>query len=491
MLGVMRSNRQNPTFSRAARIGLIVAAWAAASSAPGQTSRAAPPDAEAAPITSSLAERQSAIRERLQRLESSMLELSRVLAETEPEKAERLREALDYVGSQRLKTRLTKLGKLLETDQFSEADHRQELLLADLDALLTLLTSSLNEVERRREERQRLEALKRAVRELLDEQTQIFYRTRHAEQRAQQAAEMPNDVADMLRQLEQLQRDAQRRAGELQRDMRQPTEQERETPGEPQIGRAAEHMQRAADALGESQPTPAKQDQQSALEQLQQALDELDDALRQVRREESEETLAALEARFRSMLTREQQVLATVHTLDDKGSANWARVDRLQLAEAVETQHGVRDDCAATLRILVDEGTTVIVPELLRQVEVDMADVAAALERLDTSRQTQRVLDDIIALLEEVLEAIERKREEDARLAKEGQQQSRDGAQPLLPGSAELKLMRSSQLRLNERTVELAVSTAVPEDERAADMERLSQRQRRLAELARRMNERK
>ena len=72
------------------------------------------------------------------------------------------------------------------------------------------------------------------------------------------------------------------------------------------------------------------------------------------------------------------------------------------------------------------------------------------------------------------LKEIERKREEDARLAKEGQQQSRDGAQPLLPGSAELKLMRSAQLRLNQRTVELAVSTATPENERAADLERSS-----------------
>jgi hypothetical protein len=45
-------------------------------------------------------------------------------------------------------------------------------------------------------------------------------------------------------------------------------------------------------------------------------------------------------------------------------------------------------------------------------------------------------------------------------------------------------------LRLNERTVELAVASSLPEDERAADMAGLSQRQRRLADLARRMNER-
>jgi hypothetical protein len=487
----MRSNRQNPRISPAALLALLATLCAAASSARAQTASNAASEAADATPDSSLSERQHAVRDRLQRLESSMLKLSRLLAETEPAKAERLRDALEYLGSHRLKAQLQELGRLLETEQFSEAEHGQELLLTDLDALLTLLTSSLNEVERRREERQRLEAIKKAVRELVDQQTQIFYRTQHAEQRVGDAEEvLPADVADALRQLEQLQRDAQRRAGELQRDMQDPADQPRQTPGEPQIGRAAEHMQRAADALGESRPGAAQQDQQSALEQLQQALDELDDALRQVRREESEETLAALEARFRSMLTREQRVLAAVQALDQTGADQWTRADRLQLAEAVETQQGVRDDCAATLRILIDEGTTVIVPELLRQVGVDMADVAAALERLDTSRETQRVLSDIIALLEEVLDAIERKREQDARLAKEGGQQPGEGTRPLLPGSAELKLLRSSQLRLNERTVELAVASTASDDKQAEHMERLSQRQRRLAELARRMNER-
>jgi hypothetical protein len=491
MMRAMRSIPQNPRPPAAALIGLVAAAGLAAAPLPGQTPPAAPSEPGAAPSPSSLSEQQRVVRDRLQRLESRMLQLSRLLAETEPEKAERLRDALDYMGSHRLKARLEQLGRLLETEQFGEADRGQELLLADLDALLSLLTSSLNEVERRREERQRLEGLKRAVRALLDEQTQIFYRTRHAGQRAAQAEETPGDLGDMLRQLERLQRDMQRRAGELQREMRQPAEPERSTPGEPQLGRAAGHMQRAADALGEGQPEPARQDQERALEQLQQALDQLDDALRQVRREESEETLTALEARFRSMLNRERQVLEVVGALDRKDPASWARVERLQLAEAVETQHGVRADCAATLRILVDEGTTVIVPELLRQVEIDMADVAAALERFDTARETQRVLADIIALLEEVLAAIERQRAEDTRLAKEGEQQPGDGPRPLLPGSAELKLMRSSQLRLNQRTVELAVSPAEFEDERVDDLEQLARRQRHLADLARRMNERK
>ncbi len=472
-------------------IGLIAALWLVAPSAVGQTEPASSPESAVADEDASLAKRQQVLRDRLQRLEGSMLKLSSLLAEREPEKAERLRDALKYTGSRRLKAQLRAVIELLESDQLSEADQRQEGLLADLDALLTLLTSSMNEAERRRAERRRLEQLKRTVRALLDDQTRLLQRTRQAEQRLDREGAEARDVDDVLRELERLQRAARRQADGVGREMGKSEQPESETPGKPQIGRAARQMGSAADALGEGRPDEARSQQQEAVEQLQQALDELDDALRQVRREESEETLAALEARFRNMLNREQRVLAAVTALDEKGAENWTRVEQLRLAEATQAQHAVYDDCRSTLRILLDEGTTVIVPELLRQMADDMSEVASRLAGLDTSARTRLVLEDIIALLEEMLQAVEKKREDDARLEKEGQQQqSGNGARPLLPGSAELKLLRGSQLRLNERTLMLAGKDA--SDERhARAMSQLGRRQRQLADLALQMNERK
>jgi hypothetical protein len=496
MLDVMRSNRRHPKLAWGALGGLTIGLLAVGPAAVGQSFPEADSGADAQATQPSLPEHQRVVRDRVERLESTMLKLSQLLAESEPAKAERLRDALQFAGSHRIKARIDTLIELLRSDQLSEGDRQQELLLADLDALLTLLTSSLNEVERRRAERQQLEALKRIIRTLMDEQTQILYRTQHVQQHLELSGSEPADaatagsVAEMLHQLEERQRSAQRQAGDLQRDMHKPAEEDRPTPGTPQVARAAEDMQQAADRLGERQPGAARQNQQGALEQLQQALDELDDALRQVRREESEETLAALEARLRSMLTREKQVREAVLALDEKSVENWTRVDRLRLAESAEMQRGVHDDCEATLRILVDEGTTVVVPELMRQVAVDMADVSARLDRSDTSTETQRVLSNVIAVLEEVLEAVERKREADASLDS-GEQPSGDQPRPLLPNSAELKLLRSSQMRLNERTLELAVSNSATNGDGAAIMQALSLRQGRLAELARRMNERR
>lgn len=490
----MRSNWRQTKLSDGALVALIVTLWGASAAAWGQPPLAAEPESARAP-TLSLSERQRMIRDRVQLLESRMLELSRLLAESEPAKAERLRDGLRFAGSRRIKTRLERLTQLLAAEQLSEADRQQELLLKDLNALLALLTSSLNEVERRRAERQRLEAFKRTIRTLIDDQLQILYRTQHVAQRRpslearSQDTATTSEVAEMLRQLERLQRTAQRAASELQRDMRGSDEPSRPAPGTPQVEQAAQQMQQAADRLGERQPTVARENQQRALEQLQRALDELADALRQVRREETEETLATLEARLRSMLKRENHVLETVTELHEKDAADWTRLDQLRLAESARMQREVHEDCQATLRILLDEGTTVIVPELIRQVATDMADVAARLEQDDTSAPTQRALSDIIALLEEVLEAVEKKRDADARQTQEGQPPD-DQPRPLLPGSAELKLLRSAQLRLNQRTLELSSATDTPDEEQVQALERLAARQRHLAELARQMNER-
>jgi hypothetical protein len=455
-----------------------------------------------APATQSAAEgalweRQRAVRDRVQRLESSMLNLSRLLAESEPEKAERLRDALEYVGSHRIKARLQSLTEMLESRRFSEAERQQVELLADMDNLLKLLTSSMNELERRREERRRLEELKQAVRALLDEQMQLFQQTRGAGERAegaeaagtQPAEGAAAELAEALRRLEQLQRELQKRADDKRRELQKPPEAER-LPGTPKIEQAAGRMQKAADELGENNAESAREQQQAALENLQEALDDLEETLRQVRREESEETLAALEARLRGMLERELRVRETVTRLSAQETAAWTRVERLQLSEAVDAQRQTAEECQTALRLVVDEGTTVIVPELLRQVGGDMSDVLGRLETQDVSAGTQRVLGDVIAVLEEMLDAVERKREEDARLEKEGGQSQRGGSNPLLPGSAELKLLKNSQLRLNERTLKLAGDGSSEAAAAEPALERLSERQRRLADLTRRMNER-
>jgi hypothetical protein len=288
-----------------------------------------------------------------------------------------------------------------------------------------------------------------------------------------------------------MQRETQQSAAGRGEQMQKDAQGGKPTPGGQQVGKAAEQMKNAADRLGEEQPQEAQQQQQQAIEQLQEALDELDDALRQLRKEEMEETLTALEQRFRSMLAREESIREVVVVLHAIAPDARSRAQVRQIEESAGVQRQVTEDCEATLRILVDEGTTVILPELVRQLATDMGAVTTRLEQSEVSPATLTAIDDIIAALKEILEVIEQKKEEMQQSDEQGEGSPQNANEPLVPGSAELKLLRSSQMRINRRTDELQKSvTGSPTAEVQGQFDALAERQRQLAELARRMNER-
>lgn len=485
---------------------LLIVCLASAAAQTGGESSAAPAKSD----NTSLVERQRNIRNSMQRLENRMLELARLLELNEPEKAERLREALNLSGKKRIRAQLEALVELFSNQKISGADRAQDAVLSDLSGLLELLTSSLNELDRLRERRKQLEATKQAIRKLIDEQRQNLYRTQHARQsteREQRDLEEPagaeppdlqtsdgDDLERLFLQLEKMQRELQRQAAEVARGMQPPDDDAEPLPGAPQMQEAQQGAQRAADRLGRQQPAEAEREQQSVLEQMQEALDELEDTLRQLRQEEREETLSALEGRLRGMLESEIRVREIVLDLDEKPADALSRLEALQIGEARELHAQVIEDARATLRILTDEGTTVVVPELLRQMVEDMVDVLSRLERSDVSGATVVVLDQVIALLEEVLAAVERQRDLDAEgRPPPNQQRQGEQSQPLLPLSAELKLMRSSQVRLNDRTATLHARAVTEADDPswAQALQRLAERQIRLSGQARQLFERK
>lgn len=479
--------------------------------------------AEQAAASQPLVERQKLIQDRLQRLEETMIKLSRALAESEPEKSERLRETLDEAGRRRVKARIAQLVELLKKQDLSAAEREQAAALADLESLLDTLSSTLNEAERRREERKRLEELKRQVRALLDEQIDAMQKTHEiaaeidanrrragdkAGEKSEGAQPKPGEAAapksseaasQALQEAEARQRELQRKAAELQKKMKS-KKADSATPGVEQVGEAEKAMDEAAENLGDVRPREAEPQQQRAAEKLQESIDELEKALRQIRKEEMEETLATLESRLAALLDGEKKVRSAVGGLVERPAAEWTRDEQLAVAEAARTQGELADEAESIRRILVDEGTTVILPELIGQAAADIRNVAARLSRSEATAETRAILDDVIQLLEEVLESVKSRRDENERQeSPEGQEGQPDENRPLLPGSAELKLLRSSQLRINNRTTAIASGPAAVDGaldpaqaaRRQQELDALSERQRQLSELTRRMNERK
>ena len=113
-------------------------------------------------------------------------------------------------------------------------------------------------------------------------------------------------------------------------------------------------------------------------------------------------------------------------------------------------------DRAQTL--LLDEGSSVAFPEVVDQMRDDMQQVVQRLAQGKVGRITQGIEEDIIEALEEMIEALQ-KAQQEMEEQQQQQQQQQSGPpqdQPLVDAIAELKMIRSLQMRVNKRTTRYA-----------------------------------
>jgi hypothetical protein len=107
------------------------------------------------------------------------------------------------------------------------------------------------------------------------------------------------------------------------------------------------------------------------------------------------------------------------------------------------------------LSLLREEGSSVAFPEAVDQMHDDMRQVAERLAAIKTDKLTQGIEQDIIAALEETIAALDRSiKDLEKKRTPPGQQPSAGQPEdmPLVDQIAELKMIRSLQMRINKRT---------------------------------------
>ena len=521
-----------------------------------------------------------------------MLKLARTLAESEPAKAERLRDALKAQGERDVARRLSRIVDLMKQGELGDADAVQVEVLADLNAVLALLGDSSNEIDAKREARERLVALRRAVEQLRDSQLQTLYKTQQAQRQRELAAKLaqqaealeelnkkqqeaikPDELSDAakearqraaelgelrdaapdersdaalreaeqsvqqavgemeqsavqagdaaqgsearekaaknlerairrlrdesrrlekqaaLNEIERKQREIEQEARGVEDEARKGAEKSAAPSSAQKIAKARQRMQDAADRLGEQDAKQAEASEQEALADLQETVDELEDALRQVREEELEETLGALELRLRALLAGEERIREELAPFST-GGGEFSREARVAVIGVGQRQGALVKDADAVQRLLVQEGTTVILPELFGEVIGQMKAAEARLAEADAGPSTRRAVEGSIVGLREILGAVERRREEMAQQKQQGQQggQSAAANPALLQSSAELKLLKAAQSRVNAETLELS---STPREAAGAEFQALAERQSRLVKMSKRMHEKR
>lgn len=255
---------------------------------------------------------------------------------------------------------------------------------------------------------------------------------------------------------------------------------------------AEQRMQRARQQLDEARRRDARKEQEKALEELETARAELEEILRQMREEEVERLLVQLEARIRGMLRAEKAVQAGAEKLAAEPQDRAGRERELEAARLGREQTAVGNDATKALTLVRDDGSAVAIPQAIEQIRDDCQQAAARLQRGDMGNTTRGIIGDIVTSLEELLAALEKAQREQQAQQKQnpaGGRPAEPGEQPLVDKLAELKMIRSLQLRVNGRTKRfsrLIADGAEQADEPALReaLERLAERQRAIQQAA-------
>jgi hypothetical protein len=238
------------------------------------------------------------------------------------------------------------------------------------------------------------------------------------------------------------------------------------------LKKAQQQMQQAQQQLEQAKRAGAVKDQEKAVEELEQAKAELERILRQLREEELERMLVMLEARFRKMLEEQMEIYEETQRLD--AATGKAAEHELEIASGrlSRKESLIVREADRALVLLREDGTSIAFPEAIEQARDDMQSIANRLRNGKVDLITQGLEEDVIAALEEALGAMQQALK-DLRDQK-GQQQQQGGGSPgekrLVEQLAELRMIRSLQARVNDRTRRYG---AMVDGEQARDRELL------------------
>ena len=221
------------------------------------------------------------------------------------------------------------------------------------------------------------------------------------------------------------------------------------------LAEAESRMEQAQERLDQARRSDAREEQEKALAELEAARAELEEILRQLREEEIERLLVRLEARVRTMLRAERAVLRGLEQLADEKQALKPRERDLEAARLGREQQTITADATRALTLVRDDGSAVAIPEALEQIREDSLQAASRLKQGNAQGLTKGIVEDLVLSLEELLAALERAEREQQERQQQGQAGGRPaepGEQPLVDKLAELKMIRTLQLRVNRRT---------------------------------------
>jgi hypothetical protein len=229
------------------------------------------------------------------------------------------------------------------------------------------------------------------------------------------------------------------------------------------LRKANKHQKQANKNLKEKKKNDAHTEMEDAAAQIIKAKEKLMKMLRQLREEELMQTLEKLNARFKRMLQVELAIRTQTELLGNEikllgVDSSEMRQMKIRASKLGEDQGSLIKDADAALVLLREDGTAQAMLESLLQVRFDIDEAKSRLDKAEIDSVTLDVEDAIISALQEMIEAVDdaikesdkRKKDIENSPSPSGPQAEKE--EPLIQLLAELKMIRSMQKRVNDRT---------------------------------------
>jgi len=396
-------------------------------------------------------EKQQQIAKRLDQLQSKVREAIESSSETVESERDILENVADQLNEQSTSSRMRETAEQLQKNDVGAAGANQQELLEEL--------KGLHDTFRNRQQ---------------DDKATLIKKIRNAEEEVTKLRKKQQDLMQKLKKAQETQ-DPQKRQEEMQKLQKEQQQLKEETEkltrrlrrlqlkrGRDAAARAAQRQQQAQEKLQQDDPIAAEEQIREAEADLEQAERELARERRALEEQLAREQLEKIADELKAMIPRQQAVVDETIRLNDihKERGSWTRGTLRTLRDLTATQEILH---AETQKLIETLTAAEVFALALRGAARDMERAATRLGERQTDEQTQRHetrakqrFVDLVAALEKDPPGMQNNQEQ-----QQQQQQNPDGDQggpqtDGIPQIAQLKMLRTLQEDLKERTTELA-----------------------------------
>ena len=249
-----------------------------------------------------------------------------------------------------------------------------------------------------------------------------------------------------------------------------PGEESRTESPQRRVAAAQKKMEEAQKKLDKAEREGAMKEQEEAIRELEKAKAELEEILRQLREEELARLLDMLEKRFAEMLRMQEAVHRDTQVLHAVPVASRGQGERIDAGRLSRDEGLILVEADKALNVLKEEGSAVAFPKTVETMRDDIAQIAELLAGVEVDELTLAMEEDVIATLKELIEALKKAKKDLKDKKQQKAQQGEPGENPLIDKIAELKMIRSLQLRVNRRTKLIAETADVATNPKSLEM---------------------